>query len=151
MRSVRNLILAVVLFTVRPIDVARLAAQPPDHSRHTTQDDPQRWPGLIMLVPAPPYHARIDIAPAQLGTNTITVRLSFDGVPGVLDALEVKLELALPTGGVGPLSRLMTREGPGVFRYTGPGFSVTGTWQLRIEALVNDAEKAVFEKSVELP
>jgi copper transport protein len=89
----------------------------------------------------------IEVNPARPGRNTITVHLSGpDGAP--LTPLEASVELGLPSAGIEPIGRRMTRAGPGVFTLSDADLPVAGRWSLRLDVLVGDFEKAVFQTEV---
>jgi copper transport protein len=91
--------------------------------------------------------ARVEIAPAVHGYNTMTVRLfAADGT--ALSPQEVTVELADPAAGIEPISRTMQAVLPGVYRFNGGELSVAGTWTVRIYALVSDFERIHFAVTI---
>ncbi len=93
-------------------------------------------------------HAEITITPGRAGRNVVTVR--FAGADGAaFTPKEVRLEAALPARSIEPVSRAMTLTPDGA-RYEGGDLNLPGSWSLRIDALVTEFDKAIFETDVEL-
>ncbi len=92
--------------------------------------------------------AVIEIAPGQPGNNVVRVRF-FQRNGSPLIPLETRIETALPEFGIEPLGRLMEQDGE-IARLSGSDLILSGTWSMRIDALVTDFDKAIFETSVTL-
>lgn len=67
------------------------------------------------------------------------------------EPLELILELAVPARGIEALRVPLVRIGPGHFRAQVPLLASGGAWQIRLDALVSDFKKLVFETTLELP
>ncbi|HYE43955.1 MAG TPA: CopD family protein [Caulobacteraceae bacterium] len=92
--------------------------------------------------------ARIHVSPARPGANHVMVHLSGpDGEP--LAAAEARLVLSLSSAGVEPLERPLLATAPGTFTLHRLDLPIAGTWAMKLDVLVSDFEKAVFE--AELP
>ncbi len=89
--------------------------------------------------------AAIELTPGIAGPNALAVRLTQDGQP--LNPLEVLCELALPDAGIEPIRRPLVADGDGHYRWDGI-VPVSGTWRLRVEALITDFEKADFTADI---
>jgi copper transport protein len=64
---------------------------------------------------------------------------------------EVTVELANRDAGVERLSRALAASGPGAFTLERIDLPIGGRWQVRLDALIDDFEKVVFEAEVDLP
>jgi copper transport protein len=90
--------------------------------------------------------ASLQVSPGRPGLNVIEVEFhSADGLP--LTPLEARVRFAQPDRGIEPLTRQM-EVGEGVARYEGSDMSLPGRWIVRIEALVTDFDRAIFETEV---
>ena len=86
--------------------------------------------------------AEIEITPAVAGRNLIIVRLDLAD-----DPKEVAIELSQPDAGIEPIRRVMTADN-GSYLLEGPELAVPGTWTLRLDVLIDDFEKAIFETAI---
>ncbi|HET6521718.1 MAG TPA: CopD family protein, partial [Geminicoccaceae bacterium] len=93
--------------------------------------------------------ATIEVAPAgRAGAAAVAVALARpDGTP--LRPIEVTVSLSNRAAGIEPISRGAAETGPGAYRVDGLVLA-PGPWTVRVEALVDDFEKAVFEAAVEI-
>jgi copper transport protein len=90
--------------------------------------------------------ASLQVSPGRPGHNVIEAEFhSADGLP--LTPLEARVRFAQPDRGIEPLTRQM-EVGEGVARYEGSDMSLPGRWIVRIEALVTDFDRAIFETEV---
>jgi copper transport protein len=106
-----------------------------------------RETGQTALIVVGNRKALLLIDPARAGRNTIRVRvLNDDDQP--IDPLEVSVDLSNPAAGIEPLHRALTPAEDSYFDYTGPELSIAGTWTIRIDALISDFEKSVFETEI---
>jgi copper transport protein len=90
----------------------------------------------------------VDVDPGLAGRNTITLAFSDGGA--VFLPREVRVEIAQRDAGIEPIVRAATPTGDGRFQLSGPELALAGTWSMRVEALVNDFEKATFETRVRI-
>jgi copper transport protein len=90
--------------------------------------------------------ARLRVIPALAGRNTIEVSFTRDGAP--LDPAEATLELSLPEAGIEPLTQALVRVGPGAFRADNVALAPSGSWHVRLEALIGDFEREAYETNV---
>lgn len=104
--------------------------------------------GYSVSVTSPPYTAQITVTPARPGVNTITVRLTREGGNKPVKPMHATVALSLPALGIEPITRQLEPIKPGLLRYTGPELSISGRWTLRVEALISDFKKAIFEAKV---
>jgi copper transport protein len=106
-------------------------------------------PGETVVIPSAARVALLDVVPARrLEDNTVVLHLisTADGTP--VDAGQADLQLLQQEAGIEPIARPMTRIGPGIFRADQIVMSVAGNWQIRVDVLVNDFEKAIFTTEI---
>jgi copper transport protein len=105
--------------------------------------------GYSSVATAKGRQAVIGLDPARVGLNRLTLHLAqADGSP--FDPKELSVELSQPAAGIEPLSRRPTRTGPGAFALDGLTLPVNGRWELRVDALIDDVDTAVFRASLPL-
>lgn len=90
----------------------------------------------------------LEITPALRGPNALTARFS-TAAGDPLAPQEATVSFAHPASGVEPITRPLTRGRNGVFRLGRIDLPLGGTWTVRVEALIDDFEKTIFE--VEVP
>lgn len=111
--------------------------------------DAARETGHTALIVSGTRKALLMVTPARPGRNTIRVRVfGPDGQP--IDPLELTLDLSNPIAGIEPLHRDLKPVGDSYFEYAGAELGSAGWWIVRIEALVSDFEKSVFETDVSI-
>jgi methionine-rich copper-binding protein CopC len=86
--------------------------------------------------------AEIEITPAKAGRNLIVARIGLPKPP-----MEVAIELSQKEAGIEPLRRVLTLR-DGAYVLDGPELLVPGTWNLTLDVLVNDFDKAFFDAEV---
>lgn len=124
------------------------AAAPHDHHSHHEHVHGTAPPGYAIVTVSRGRTALIEVSPAQVGANAVTLwLLDTEGRP--LEPIEVTLSFALPIAGIEPLGRTPTADGKG--RYTLPRIDLPlhGRWRVRIDALISEFEKVIF--TTELP
>jgi len=109
--------------------------------------DAARDTGQTVLVVAHDRKAVVAVTPARPGRNTIRVRI-LDNDDGVIDPMDVAVDLFNTDAGIEPLQRRLEGVADGYFELTGPELAVAGRWTIRIDALINDFEKAIFETEI---
>jgi copper transport protein len=120
---------------------ALLSTTSPPHAGHA--DGPG---GMVVRATSGAREALIELRPASSGRNTLAVHLMANGRS--LEPLELTLELSLPDAGIEPIRRPLAAVGGGHYVWDGV-IPLPGLWHVRLEALINDFEKAVF--AAELP
>lgn len=124
---------------------AGLGTTPPPRAR--TQPANEAATGHTSVVTAKGRQAVVTVDPARTGPNRLTLHLAqADGTP--FDPKELTLEAAQPAAGIEPITRRLTRTGPGVYRLDGLTLPVAGRWEIRIDALIDDFEKAIFRTTL---
>ncbi len=90
----------------------------------------------------------LEVLPASPGPNRVVAR--FVSPSGdLLAPQEASISFARPASGIEPITRPLTRGRNDVFRLGRIDLPLAGVWTVRVEALIDDFEKAVFE--VEVP
>jgi copper transport protein len=93
--------------------------------------------------------AEISLLSRKSGINTAYVRLSDDaGIP--IEPMEVTLIAANPAARVEPIRREGEVTASGAWRIDDLPLVPPGKWSLRVDVLVSDFEKLIFETEVEL-
>jgi copper transport protein len=97
-----------------------------------------------MIAESRGYLAVLTIKPSRVGRNILTIALSDpDGAP--FDPLETVVELSMPGAGIEPLAQPPQQVAPGYYQLTTDALIRPGTWQLRLDVLVNEFEQVTFE------
>jgi copper transport protein len=65
-----------------------------------------------------------------------------------IEPLEVKIDVSNTDAGIEALHRELTHASDGYFEYAGPELAVGGHWTIRIDALISDFEKSIFETAI---
>lgn len=111
--------------------------------------DAAREVGHTSLISSGARQALLMVTPARPGRNTIRVRVfGPDGQP--IDPLELTVDLSNPVAGIEALHRDLKPAGDSYFDYAGPELGIAGRWIVRIEALVSDFEKSIFETELSI-
>jgi copper transport protein len=127
------------------VGIAATLAHTDPHAGHPA-DAPAA--GTTLRLEAGERVAAVELHPAKPGRNTLTVAFTKrDGTK--LAPLEATLELALP-GRIEGFAIKLSPRGNGKFAGDIAELAVAGRWQLRIDALISDFEKAIFRGEVEL-
>jgi copper transport protein len=92
--------------------------------------------------------AEVSLSPGRPGSNR--VRLTVSGPSGPLDPKEVTLGLSNKAAGVEPIERRATKLGPGIWEADTVVLPVPGPWEIRLDILISDFDKAVLEGRVEV-
>jgi copper transport protein len=103
-----------------------------------------------MHIHTPAAMVEMTLAPGRVGPATATLSLT-TGDFGALNPKEVTLTLANPGAGIEPMERRAVRSADGTWRAEGLILPVPGQWQVRVDALVTDFEKAALEGTVQIP
>lgn len=120
-----------------------------DHSHDHDHGSPPAPGGATMRLESGERVAAVEIYPARPGRNALTVAFATRaGAP--LAPLEAVLELALPAAGIEPFSIKLAPLGQGKFAADISELALAGRWQIRLDALITDFEKAIFRGEVEI-
>jgi copper transport protein len=106
-----------------------------------------RGAGQTVLIVARDYKAVIAVSPARPGRNSIRVRI-LGSDDRLIDPLEVAIDLSNSQAGIEPLRRKLAAIDDGYFEYSGPELTLAGPWTVRIDALIDDFAKAIFETEI---
>jgi copper transport protein len=150
-RRLRNAIALELVLMSGVVALAALLAHSDPHAGHA-HGHPRTAPapaGATLRLEAGERVAAVEIYPAKPGRNTLTV--SFAKRNGEAQApLEAALELALPGAGIEGLTVKLSPLAPGTFAADIAEIALPGRWQLRIDALIDDFEKAIFRGEIEI-
>ena len=121
---------------------ALLSQTPPPASLHAHEHDEAHRHGVMALLESGSYRGELEVAPGMAGRNLILVRLDLPTPPK-----EVTIELAQPDAGIQPIRRTMSEDN-GTYVLDGPELAVSGRWRMRIDVLITDFDKAIFEAGI---
>lgn len=93
--------------------------------------------------------ALVEIAPGRAGSNIISVRFR-DGEDAALVPLEATVRVSSPDLAIEPVERMLAPGEEGVHSVQSSDIAVPGRWRLRIDALVTQFEKLIFETEIEV-
>jgi len=96
----------------------------------------------------PTLMAQVTLSPGRPGASLARIVLA-SGRAAPVDPKEVTLVLSKPDAGIGPIERQARRAERG-WEVEGLVLPLAGPWQVKVEILVNDFEKASLEGSVAL-
>ncbi len=105
--------------------------------------------GIAVVTSARDRQVLIEIDPGRAGRNTIELTFS-DTAGRVVTPLEVSLFLAQSSAGIEPILRQPEKVANGRYRLTGPELAVAGRWLFRVEMLVTDFDRLVFETDIDI-
>jgi copper transport protein len=146
-RRLRLAIGAELMLMAGVVAIAATLAHTDPHSGHSPLAGAPAA-GLTLRLEVGERIAAVALHPAKPGRNTLTVAFAKrDGTK--LMPLEATLELALP-GQIEGFSIKLSRLGDGKFAGDIAELAVPGRWQMRIDALITDFEKAIFRADIEV-
>jgi copper transport protein len=93
--------------------------------------------------------ADVDVTPAKVGANKITVTVK-DAQGKPANASQVTATLALPAEQIGPLPVTLTRAGPGEYVATAASLPRTGTWELVVRVQLSEFDRDVAQVDVQV-
>jgi copper transport protein len=146
------LVLAILIAT------AALGTTPPprafaggaeSHAGHLAEAPGPEVAGLSVTIASAGRSAEIVLASARSGVNQAEITL-LDGTGRPLQAQDVTFIAANPAAGVEPIRRTAEPAGPGRWRVDELLLVPAGRWSLRVDVLMSDFEKAIFETEVAL-
>ena len=91
----------------------------------------------------------LEVTPAAPGANAVTARFATEAGE-TLAPLEARVSFARPEAGIEPITRPLARGADGVFRLERIDLNLPGAWNVRVEALIDDFERAAFETEIPL-
>jgi len=142
----RSIGLEMVAAATALLLTAAFALTPPPRALHATEEKPPA--GFSTVAVKGGLIALIDVGPAMPGRNSVRLHLqNEDGKP--VAAHEVTMNWELPSAGVAPLRHALTGFGPGFFGADDTTLPLAGQWSLRLEVLIDDFDKRVFQ--IEVP
>jgi copper transport protein len=138
------LVATAALGTTPPPRVAAASDMPAEHAHH---GDAATSP-IVATTSIGERRAGISLISGAGGTATLDIALSEAGKP--LEAAEVAVAFSNIAAGIEPLKRTATRSGPGNWHVSGLDPVPPGRWSVRVDALIGDFEKVVFELEIDV-
>ena len=93
--------------------------------------------------------AEVELTPAKVGQNTLTVKV-FDRGGKQVDARAVTATEALPSDQYGPLAVQMQKTGTGQYSTSSVALTKTGTWELVIRVQMSEFDRDVVQVDVKV-
>lgn len=93
--------------------------------------------------------ADVTVAPPVSGRRTVSIFVQKPDFT-LLAPKEVTLRLANPTAGIEPLTFPARSAGEGIWTVDGVVIPIGGTWNVGVDILIDDFERAVLEEAIEL-
>jgi len=146
--------LELVLMTA-VVAVAALLAHTDPHAGHTHDHHAHAahrhdaGSAITLTLQSGERVATVEIHPAKPGRNTLTVRFAMR-TGDTFAPLEASIELSLPSAGVEAFVVKLSPLTPGHFAVEITEIALPGRWQVRIDALITDFEKAIFRGEAEI-
>jgi copper transport protein len=149
----RTIVAELALVAAILIVTSALGITPPPR---TDGQNSRQQPGKEHHAHGPTLHmsghglrVTLSLASAQAGPNNIEVTIRHEnGNPA--EAKEIMFVASNPEAGIEPIRRLGEPTGKGVWEVKDLTLVPAGQWSIRVEALVSDFEKPIFEGAIEL-
>jgi copper transport protein len=93
--------------------------------------------------------AEIEMTPAKVGQNTLTVTV-FDAAGKQVDATAVTATEALPSDQYGPLDIRMAKTGTGVYSSSSVSLTKVGTWEIVVRVQKSEFDRDVVQMDVKV-
>jgi copper transport protein len=93
--------------------------------------------------------AEVELTPAKVGQNTLTVKV-FDKSGKQVDARAVTATEALPSDQYGPLNVQMQKTGTGQYSSSSVSVTKTGNWQLVVRVQMSEFDRDVVQVDVKV-
>jgi|GEM_PF-184973 len=93
------------------------------------------------------YALQIMINPAKPGQNAVMAHI-MDSDGQMFEALSVTTQWALPTAGLEPLKIDLEQTMPGMYEADISQIVISGNWELRVDALIDDFTKVIYRTEV---
>jgi len=138
-----ELALAVVIFGL----VGLWRFTPPPRALTAPTPMPGRAPA-IAHIPSAQAMAQVILSPGRPGPTRVQVTV--EGPAGPLDPKEVTVSFWNPDAGVEPIERKASRAAPGQWDVTDLVLPAPGSWQIRLDLLITDFDKAVLEGDAQI-
>jgi copper transport protein len=133
-----ELVLAVAVLAVAAV----LVSEPPARSTYVKPVDK-----TVAL--ASGGTAEVELTPAKVGQNTLTVKV-FDKSGKQVDARAVTATEALPSDQYGPLEVPMQKTGTGQYSSSSVSLTKTGNWQLVVRVQMSEFDRDVIQVDVKV-
>ncbi|MGO4621536.1 copper resistance CopC/CopD family protein [Ensifer sp. 2YAB10] len=89
----------------------------------------------------------VDVAPGRVGEVDVSIN-TLSGELEPLAAKEVMLVLSKPDAGIEPFKRAAVRRGQADWQVEHMNIPLPGTWQVRVDILINDFEKVTLSDQI---
>lgn len=145
-RFARNIQVEIVLGFLLLLLTAYLAHTPPpgmaihDHTLSTGR-------GYAIWATQRDRTLLLEVNPGVAGANAITARFATEA-GDVLAPPEATVSFARPDAGIEAIVRPLARGADGVFRLERIDLPLAGGWHVRVDALIDDFDKASFETEI---
>ena len=93
--------------------------------------------------------AEVELTPARVGQNTLTVKV-FDQSGKQVDARAVTATEALPSDEYGPLNVAMQKTGTGQYSSSSVALTKTGSWELVVRVQMSEFDRDVVQVDVKV-
>jgi copper transport protein len=93
--------------------------------------------------------AEVEMTPAKVGQNTLTVKV-FDRSGKQVDARAVTATEALPADQYGPLDIQMRKTGTGQYSSSAVSLTKTGSWELVVRVQMSEFDRDVVQVDVKV-
>jgi copper transport protein len=93
--------------------------------------------------------AKVELTPAKVGSNTLTVSVSDQGGKQV-NALAVTATEALPSDQYGPLDIQMQKTGTGTYSSSAVSITKTGNWEIVVRVQMSEFDRDVAQVNVKV-
>jgi len=137
------------------VAVAALLTHTDPHAGHTHDHDAHAVhrhdtaSALTLNLQAGERVATVEIHPAKPGRNSLTVSFAMRA-GDTFTPLEASVELSLASAGIEAFVVKLSPLTPGHFAAEITEIALPGRWQVRIDALITDFEKAIFRGEAEI-
>ena len=93
------------------------------------------------------YALQLMINPAKPGQNAVMAHI-MDGDGKMFEALSVTTQWSLPSAGLEPLKIDLEQTMPGMYEADIGQIVISGNWELRVDALIDDFTKVIYRTEV---
>jgi copper transport protein len=142
-KALRRSIFIEGLLMVIVVAVTSVLASTPPPSKGVSS-----LPQMVLLTAGDNINLELTITPARTGINTIAMAFTKEGDP--INPIEVDLVWQQLEAGIEPQSQEAVNTGAGIYRIDNVSLIVTGNWQFKVEALIDDFTRERFETELQI-
>lgn len=132
---------------VTPPRASSLTAGQGHHGRH---EHGEQAAGIKAEAISGSHHALLMVTPGRAGINTLEVTIR-DSAGKPLKTREVTAAITKDDQGIEAFPRAAEALGNGRYQFAAVPLPYAGKWQVRVDALVTDFEKAIFRFEIDVP